>query len=304
MKRLFALILVGLLCLTTAFAAEWREGLGPDQPMPGIPKLDLTREMGHMLLYPGAKLPTHHFCDVLEIYLPREDLALGEGHAHLYDENGEVADIDFANPDQVELRPLEESELASVRWGSGMCIEMHLPISLKIDGSYYVLMDLNCFTAANGTVSNYDLTQPNQWTPLLTGDYGISGLYYAEAPAQPTEEELEQMEEEPEETEAPEETAVEPKLKYEVGDVFTFELVLGGDAKTGVLFSENDSAYFEQMEFDTTTTVTGTVTKADLSWGVVFLDENGNPLTDSNGATVTVRPAWVDLSAPAEAPEG
>ena len=41
MKRLFAAILVCLFCVTTAYAAEWGEGLGPGQPLPGIPKLSV-----------------------------------------------------------------------------------------------------------------------------------------------------------------------------------------------------------------------------------------------------------------------
>ncbi|MBQ3304207.1 MAG: hypothetical protein IJH03_06670, partial [Clostridia bacterium] len=80
MKRLLALVLVCLLCATSALAAEWAEGLGPDQPLPGVPKIDLSKEMGYDYTYPSAKLKVKYFCNVLEIYLPREDIELGEGH--------------------------------------------------------------------------------------------------------------------------------------------------------------------------------------------------------------------------------
>lgn len=289
MKRLFAAILVCLFCVTTAYAAEWGEGLGPGQPLPGIPKLDLTKEMGYDYTYPSKKLNASYFCDVLEIYMPREDVELGDGHAHLFNGEGEeIADIDFANPDQVELRVQEESELEAKHWGSGVCIEMHLPVSLKFDESYYVLTDLNCYTANNGKVSNYDLVNPDQWQPALTGDFGISGLYYAAAPAQPEEtEEGEETEEAAEPTAAPEEEGtVEPKNKPEVGDIIHFDLVMGGDAKTAVVFSENDSVYFEQLEFTESGPVTGTITKDELDWGVVFLDESGN-------AIQVIKPNWV-----------
>ena len=111
---------------------------------------------------------------------------------------------------------MEQSELEEFPhpWGGGTCIEIHLPMSLKFDGGYYVLMDLNCFTAQDGKVSNYTLTSPEQWAPKLTGEYGVSGLYYCTATAKPVEdeefeegeeieegEELEELEEEP--TEAP-----------------------------------------------------------------------------------------------------
>lgn len=298
MKRLFAAILVCLLCVTTAYAAEWGEGLGPGQPLPGVPKLDLTKEMGYDYTYPSKKLNAVYFCDVLEIYMPREDVELGDGHAHLYNGEGEeIADIDFANPDQVELRVQEESELEAKHWGSGVCIEMHLPVSLKFDESYYVLTDLNCYTANNGKVSNYDLVNPDQWQPVLTGDFGISGLYYTAAPAQPEETEDAEAGEEAEETAEPtaapeEEGAVEPKDRPEVGDIIHFDLVMGGDAKTAVVFSENDSAYFEDMEFTESATVTGTVTKPNLDWGVIFLDANDEAVLDAKGNPVIIKPAW------------
>ena len=47
MKRLLAMILVCLFCATGALAAEWPEGLGPDQPLPGVRKLNLDEEMGY-----------------------------------------------------------------------------------------------------------------------------------------------------------------------------------------------------------------------------------------------------------------
>lgn len=290
MKKLFALVLIGLLCVTSAFAAEWGEGLGPEQPLPGVPKLDLTKEMGYSYTYPRPGLEAPYYCNVLEIYLPREDIALGEGHAHLYDSNGEVADIDFANPDQVELRVQQENELLAKKWGGGVCIEMYLPVSLKFDESYYVLMDLNCFTACDGKVSNYDLTKPDQWTPVLTGDFGIASLYYSAPPEPPEAGEDEEPAEEVVDitpTESPEEEGpIDPKYNPVTGDIIHFDLKLGGDAKTAVVFSENDSVLFEPMEFTESCSVEGTVIKDELDWGVVFLDENNNVVE-------VIKPAWI-----------
>jgi hypothetical protein len=292
MKRLIAVVLVCLLCATSAFAAEWPEGLGPDQPLPGVRKLDLTKEMGYCYTFPKPGLEVSHFCNVLEIYLPREDIELGQGHAHLYDSTDtEIADIDFANPEQVLLRTQEEAELAAKKWGGGVCIEMNLPVSLKFDESYYVLMDLNCFTACDGKISNYDLAKPDQWTPILQGDFGIGGLFYC-APPEPQEAE-EGAEEATEATEAPEdqnpedaaEPMGEPKYNPVVGDMIHFDLLLGGDAKTAVVFSENDSVFFEKIDYTESGHVTGTVTKDALDWGVVFLDENDEALQ-------VIKPAW------------
>ena len=240
MKRLLAMVLVCLLCATGAFAVEWADGLGPEQPLPGVPRIDLSKEMGYDYTYPSAKLKVNYFCNVLEIYLPREDIELGEGHAHLYDSTDtEIVDFDFANPDQVELRVQQESELVAKKWGSGVCIEMHLPVSLKFGEGYYVLMDLNCFTAGPNKVSNYDLTEKTQWTPVLEGDFGIESLFYFAPPAPAEDGETEAVGEAPEENpfdksmveEAPvEEPLGEPKYNPVTGDKIHFDLVLGGDA--------------------------------------------------------------------------
>jgi len=307
MKRLLAVVLVCLLCATNALAAEWAEGLGPDQPLPGVPKIDLSKEMGYDYTYPSAKLKVKYFCNVLEIYLPREDIELGEGHAHLYDSTDtEIVDIDFANPDQVELRVQQENELVAKKWGSGVCIEMHLPVSLKFNESYYVLMDLNCFTAGENHVSNYDLTEKTQWTPVLESDFGIEGLFYFTPPAPPEEEEgeaAEAVEEAPEETveenpfeksmvseeAAPveeEEELGEPKYNPVTGDKIHCDLVLGGDAKTAVIFSENDSVLVSQQDYTESSPVTLTITKDDLDWGVVFLN-------DKDEVIQAIKPNWV-----------
>ena len=57
-----------------------------------------------------------------------------------------------------------------------------------------------------------------------------------------------------------------------------FDVVLGGDAKTAIMYSENNSVYFETLEYTENSHVTGTVTEDDVRWGVVFVDEAGQPV--------------------------
>ena len=57
-----------------------------------------------------------------------------------------------------------------------------------------------------------------------------------------------------------------------------FDLKLGGQAKEAVIFSENDSVYFEPFQFTESGTVTGTVSGEDVGWGIIFLDEEGQQL--------------------------
>ena len=287
MKKLVALILVCLLCMaTTAFAAEWAEGLSPAKPSNLKPAVDLNTTVGYWLPFPRSGLPAERYCDVLELYMPNPDVALGEGTATLWNADGEVAKVDFADPDQVEMRNLEEEELEIMHWGSGVCIEMHLPVSLAFGETYYVTMDEGTITSNGGKTKSMQIPYTDQlpleeqyWTPSVTGDFGVGGLYYSAAPAEPTDEEEEAAEPAEEASAEPaEEAPAEPKLKPAKGDVVNFDVVLGGDAKTAIMYSENNSVYFETLEYTENSHVTGTVTEDDVRWGVVFVDEAGQPV--------------------------
>ena len=296
MKKLTAAILIlVLLFANAAMAAGWTNGRSAAQPYAGVPAMDLTKTMGYVVLYPHTKLPAGSFCGALEIYLPREDVALNKGVLRVYDNAGdeavEIVAIDFAESEGVEIRALDEGLLDRLMWGGGVCVRILLPKSLEFAGEaghkYYVLMDEGCFTAANGAVVSPAISNPEAWVVELTAEFGVSGLYYA-APVEAAAVEYESADwdEEVEATEAPEVEEVEPEIHLipEVGDTITFELVMGGAAKTAVIFSENDSVRFDEIEFTESGTITGEVTKADVDWGVVFLDANGNTLQE-NGQT-------------------
>lgn len=277
MKKLVAVILVCLFCMTTALAAEWPEGTSPAKPTKLKPEVDLNKSVGYWLAFPRKGLPAEIFCDVLELYMPNPDIKLGEGTATLWNADGEVCVIDFADPDQVELRDLEESELEAMHWGCGVCVEMHLPISLKFNEDYYVTMDEGTLITHEGAVKSMPIPYSDKvgiteqyWTPSVIGDYGIGGLYYS-AP------EDESAEAETEEEEA-EEGAIQPKRNPGNGDIVNFDVVVGGDAKIAVMVSEDNSVYFDTMEFHENGHVTGTIVGDAPNWGVVFADEEGNPV--------------------------
>ena len=289
MRKIIALILACMLLMSVAHAATWGEGLGPAKVYEGSVEVDLAKVFGHIMKFPQLKFPAEHFCDVLEIYTPREDVALGEGMLRLFDENGEVTSVSISDPDAVQLRQMEESEMEGLIWGSGKCVEVHLPVSLRLGGDYYVTMDAGCLTAAEGTVlspavDDRDLKDSKGnifkgWQPIVVGDWGISGLYYS-APAEAADGE-----------EAPADAPVEYKLKPEVGDTVTFDVVLGGEAVTAVIFSENDSVRFETPEYSESGTAVGVVTGEEVDWGVVFLNENGDVIVDDSGYPIgEIRP--------------
>ena len=194
MKKLTAMLLSILMLLgMTALAAEWPAGCSPAKPYTKVDQVDLSKTMGYLILYPREKVPVEGFCDVLEMFLPREDIVRGTGRLTVYEnvagqaEPVEFCHVDFSNPDSVEFRLLDESELESLMWGSGVCIDVHLPKSLEygaVHHDYFVLMDEGCFVAANGTVQSIGINANNAWKPIISGAYGISGLYYVDAPYQ------------------------------------------------------------------------------------------------------------------------
>lgn len=260
MKKARAILAVLIVCLLlTVCYADWPEGLSPAKPYAGVREQDLSKTIGYIMLYPRAKLPAKNFCDVLQIYLPREDVEANEGYLHLYDaEDNEVYRANFADAEEVIVRSLTEDELQGLMWGGGICLEVRLPVSLKLEESYYVLLDEGCFTAGDGKLASLAVTAHDAWTPIVKGDFGISGLYYTRQG---------EADEEPLVVTAPQE-----------GDEIHFDLILGGEAVSAVIYSENDSVEFEEPEYLESATLTGKVTKTPLRWGVVFLNAAGDVL--------------------------
>lgn len=321
MKKLIALLMVCMMLLgSAALAAEWPEGRSPSKPFAGKPEIDLESSPGYIVLYPRTNLSAKYFCDEVRMYLPREDVKLGEGFVHVYEnvpgasEPVEIAAIDVTDSACASIEPLPEEMMTALMWGSGVSVNFHLPKSLEFgdaDHSYFVLMDEGCVVFAGGKVVNPRISNPEAWTPVVEGDYGVSGLCYTAAPTiaavdepdvapeedinvfggeMPAEGEEAEDDEELEEFDTPavpagaeeaEEGDVEAeeiRVTPQIGDHVNFDLVLGGKAVSAVLFSNNDSVNFDQVEYIASASVTGTVIREDVSWGIVFLDEAGEPI--------------------------
>ena len=270
-KKLTAILLAGMMLATPVCAAEWGEGLSPAQPYPGVPEVDLEKTMGYVMLYPRVKMPAEHFCDTLEMYFPRDDFELKDGRLTLYDKDGEVFSTSFSNPDYVELRAITEDELEGLMWGGGMCIDIHLPVSLKLNGDYYVKMDKGCFTAAEGKVVSLPLEEKDTWIPLVSGDYGVSSLRYLVGPENNPAAADSDAEESAGSSEL---VTITPKT----GDKVTFDVTIGGDAAAAVVYSDNGSVYFDPVEYTESGTVTGTIMQDELDWGIEFVDKDGTVL--------------------------
>ena len=201
MKQLMALILVlALLTSGAALAAQWKEGLGPEQPYSQSPRINLNNTVGYIVLYPRGNKLALGFCDTLEMYFPREDVQIGTGMLHLYEKlaggDREVCSVNMSDRRSVSIRPMTEREMERIMWGSGVCVQIRLPKSLEFGNTvhqYYVYMDEGCVTAGvSGTLKSPQISKNDAWQPGVDGEYGVSGLYYVDAQL-PSEDEQEQL---------------------------------------------------------------------------------------------------------------
>ena len=276
---LLAVLLVSALTAQPCGAAQWGEGLGPEKPYSGVPEVNLTKTMGYIMLYPRIKMPGETFCDVLEMYLPREDVERGSGELRLYDEEDTLINTShFENEDEVEIRSLSEEELTGLMWGGGICITAHLPVSLELGKTYYVLMDEGCFTAADGAVKNLPVKKRDAWQPVVNGDFGVENLSYRVTPDSAADGAPDGPAPAESEAAAAPDTA-EITLSPKAGDTLVFDVVIGGDCVTAVAFSDDGTVTFDEIEFTSSGRAAGHITGENgFTWGVVFLNADGDVL--------------------------
>ena len=112
MKKTMVLVLVlVMLCVGMAQAAEWTNGLSPSKPYPGVPEVDLNEIMGYMMFYPSVNMPKEYACQRLFIYLPREDVRAGKGTLYLVDldSNQQIWSTTMNNTTAVRQRPITDA---------------------------------------------------------------------------------------------------------------------------------------------------------------------------------------------------
>lgn len=260
MKRIIALacLMVLLLCVAAAQAAEWREGLGPGQPYTNVPAVDLNEQLGYIMFYPTQDMPVATVCPKLYIYLPREDVMIGEGALRLNTaEDGAVLTVAMDDADLVRQRAMTEDELDAWMWGGGSCFEIRLPRTLAFGKTYFVTMAQGCIVTADG-IASPAIDDRDAWRITLAGDYGIGALETLRPAADG----------------APEATV----LTAQPGDEIRFHLQLGGDAKSAVLYSRDLSVDFPAAYFEESAEVVGYVTADTPAWGVMFFDAAGERL--------------------------
>lgn len=248
MKKTISLLLALLvLCAGTALASEWQ----PGRPYPGVPEIDLTQSLGYVMFAPNEAQRAELACQYLYVYLPRTDVVAGDGLLHVYGGSGELWNAPM-NTEAVTLRPMRDDEMALYQWQSGVCFEIKLAQTLPLNERCYVNLDANCIIVPEIELGNQDISGPDEWPILVSGDYGVGSMTYqrdggtVSAPA--------------------------------AGDTIRFDLTLGGDAAMAALYSPDASVNFPVSSYSASCEVTGEVTSDAPTWGVIFLDANNNEL--------------------------
>ena len=256
MKKWMALAIAMVLLLgAVQIAACAEEAWNAAQPYPDVPEIDLTEQLGYMMFYPNEVMAAEGMCDRLFIYLPREDVKAGDGELFVSTkEDGEIWRTPMNDESCVELRALTEDELDSLLWQGGVCFEITLPRSLTLGRTYRVGMESGCIVADG--VTNVQDGEMDNWSFEVRGDYGLNAIEYRSAQG---------------------ETVVVPKA----GDEVRFDLVLGGEAVMASVYSLDGTVDFQPNFFTESGEVIGAVTGDVPSWGIVFIDTEGNAV---NGA--------------------
>ena len=257
MKRATALLMALLMLVGVAQAAGWSDGTAPDQPYAGVPKVNLSEEFGYLMFYPKTPMVEEHFCQQLFIYTPREDVEASDAMFYLCSEakrDGAIWSTPMNNTDVVTMRPITEEELDGLLWGGGTCFEVFLPETLALGQNYFVNMEEGCLVSNDG-VKSPTVGGTDSWAFTLEGDYGISAMQYRRPQGKGYEEGV---------------------LNPEEGDEIRFDLVLGGEAESAVIYRGNDSVDFDETIYEQSGEVIGQVTGENPVWGVLFLDAQGD----------------------------
>ena len=254
MKRLVVICLAVMMLCTNAFAATWADGLGPQKPYLGTPEVDFNETIGYMMLYPtnGDNVNVDDLL-VLKIYLPREDVAVGEGKLAIKSKGiGVIEEIEITEETFV-ARPMTEEELEALMWGCGTVFEIALEKPLQINRNYYVEMSEGAIVSNEYEAVSPKISGKKEWYFNTETENYIDKLSYKRV--------------------------VEGKDKpqsvdtVQVGDYAEFDIVMAEDTAYAVIFCDNGaiipaSNYFEE---GVKTTIDFPV-EGTVEWGVAFFD--------------------------------
>ena len=135
------------------------------------------------------------------------------------------------------------------------------------DGSYYAALVIpenfteEMISFLGGELENPTIGGTDSWRFSVTGDYGVNLMEYR----RPLDAEGEYENE-----------VTEPQA----GDEVRFDIVLGGEATSAVLYTDGNSVSFDSTLIKSSGEVVGKVNSANPYWGIVFLNAQGEAIME------------------------
>lgn len=275
MKKLLALVLVLAMCAcASAMAAEWAEGLGPQKPYAASPEIDFNESFGYMMFLPVNGQWVAPGTSTLSIFLPREDIQVGEGELKLFSkEDGQMEEIAVSAETLVQ-RAMTEAELEGLVWGSGTVFEVKLANPLEPNKHYYVQLSKGSIVSPDFEVASPALSGKKAWTFSTEVESYVESVSFLR---------VVEGEEEP--------TVVENPM---VGDTAKVSIVLGEDAAAAALYCNAGTFSTEETYFEESAETTLYFpANGEVEWGVIFMDAEGKLVYTKDFVTKVMDPASI-----------
>ena len=257
MKKFIVICLALMMLCTNAFAATWLDGLGPNKPYTGVPEVNLDETIGYMMLSPINDSNVRAGSLTLGVYMPREDVAVGEGFLYLHtEEDGPVLEIEITEQ-TMTARAMTEEELEARLWGCGTVFEIELGEPLMPNRHYVVQMTEGCIISTSNDVLSPAIAGREGWYfNTIQLSYVENLTYFTAIEGENTPVEAENV---------------------QAGDTASFSIVIGENAVAAAMYAVSGTFYYQQSYFTESCETTVTFPEAgEVVWGVVYMDAEGN----------------------------
>ena len=272
MKKIITVCLVLMMLITAAAetavnTGNWAEGLSPQKPYTGSPEVDFNENIGYMLLMPVNESNILPGKNILQIYMPRNDVEIGSGLVSLYSEEDGLVEEIWTDSGKITGRDMTAEELEALIWGEGFVFEIAIEKPLEANRNYYVQMTEDVIVAPlydNGTPA---IENNTAWKFTTNhADYVDTIIFSREAEG---------------------ETAVIAEEQLCTGDSAQVSIVIGEENVSAAIYCKNGL-----IVPDTTYMVESGIINIDfpangeINWGVVFMDAEGNTIYSMDYITV------------------
>ena len=258
MKKILAICLAAMLLIVPLAAmadAAWSDGLSAQKPYAGSPEVDFTESIGYMMLNPSNGKLVYPGADMLQIFMPREDVEIGSGALCLYSEEDGLVQETAA--ESITMRAMTEAELEDMIWGSGVVFEIALDKPLEANRNYYVQMDEGLIYAPEYEVGSPKIASNKQWrfnTVLQNYVESMSYCRKVEGEAEPV--------------------VVED---VQTGDTAKLSIVIGEENASAAIYCDAGSMIAAETYFTADAEIEIKFPMAgEVAWGIMFMDADGN----------------------------